>query len=503
MVGKERSFAGRAKLAYDNGPLRVTGSVSYSDDDNDGFIPVNVQFVPDNLRRNYETRVFSRDARPVVPGQPYVTSSPTISRGETEVFTGTLDIALDVGEVTLRSITGYVDTNDLFRWDLSGGTQFFPGAPFVFVFDRTSNADARQWSQELQATGSSLDNKLNWLVGLYYFNETGNQTFVDAFFGGAALPLFTQRTKTNSYAAFAQANYAISDKTSITLGGRYTRDDKEFVARIDAPSNISANLNASFDAFTPRIGLEHKFNQDVLGYLSVSKGFKAGGFNGLSRNPAQLNTIYRPQTVWAYEGGLKAETFDRRLRTNLAIFINDISDLQQTAQSIDTPGQFPIQNVGDARIWGVELEVSARPVSGLDLFAAVSYNNDRYKSLIPTSEAAVANARDIPLVSEWQARLGGTFEQPISEKLLFRLGGNMNYTGPYNSAVNNVLDLQGWTCIDAFVALATADKKWELNLSGQNLTDEVTYVSGIVAGLPPALTPLRPRTYMVTLKFNY
>lgn len=79
----------------------------------------------------------------------------------------------------------------------------------------------------------------------------------------------------------------------------------------------------------------------------------------------------------------------------------------------------------------------------------------------------------------------------------------MNYTGPYSSAVNNVLDLPGWTRIDAFIALATQNRKWELNLSGQNLTDEVTYVGGIVAGLPPALTPLRPRTWMMMLKFNY
>jgi len=504
-IGKERNFAGRAKLSYDNGPLRVNGSVSYSDDKNDGYIPVNVRFNPDNGRTNFATRVFSADAEPILPGQPYLNSSPIESGGETSVFTGTLDIALDIGSATLRSITGYVDTTDFFRWDIAGGIQRAPGV-FGATFDRISNADAQQWSQELQLTGSSFDNKVNWLAGLYYFTETGRQTFADtiALFGLPTSPLFTQNTKTDSYAAFAQANVALSDSTSITVGGRYTSDKKSFVANIAAPSNINADLDATFNAFTPKFGIEHKFNEDVLGYLSVSKGFKAGGFNGLSRTPAVLNAVFRPQSVWAYEGGLKAETFNRKLRTNLAVFVNNISDLQQTAQSVTVPTDFPQINVGDARVWGVELEVSTRPIKGLDLFTSVSYNNGKYTNLIPNADAARAGARDIPLVSEWQARAGGTFEQPIDDTLLLRVGGNMNYTGAYNATVTNALEIAGFTRIDAFVALATLDNHWELNGSVQNVTDTVTYVSGIVgAPFPTALTPLRPRTFMVALKFNY
>jgi iron complex outermembrane receptor protein len=500
-VGAERNFAARAKLAYDSGPLRVIGSVSYTDDVNDGYIPVNVQFTPPPTTPpvGFSSQLDGSTAGPVVPGNPYVTSSPTPSRGETSVFTGTLDIALDVGAVTLRSITGYVDTTDFFRWDLAGGQQVGPNA-FISTFDRASQSDAQQWSQELQATGSLLDDKLNFVAGLFYFNETGNQNFNDAFFGFVT-PLFRQRTKTESYAAFAQANYAFTDSTSITLGARYTTDKKDFSADIAAPSNVTADLDATFNAFTPKFGIEQKFSEDVLGYVSVSKGFKAGGFNGLSRAPAVLNTVYQPQTVWAYEAGVKAELLNRRLRTNLAVFINDISDLQQTAQR---GTDFPQLNVGDARVWGVELEVSARPFKGLDLNGSISYNNDSYKSLIPGADAATSGAQRLPLVSEWQARLGGTFEQPLDDTLLFRIGGNMNYTGSYFPVVTNAILLPGWTRIDAFVALATLDNKWELNLSGQNLTDEVTYVSGIISPpFQPALTPLRPRTWMVSLKFNY
>ncbi len=502
-VGRERNFAGRAKLAYDNGPLRVTGSVSYTDDDNDGYIPVNVQFVPDAARINYATRVFSSDAQPAFGTNPYIVSTPTVSRGATSVFTATLDIAYDVGATTFRSITGYVDVKDLFRWDITGGLEVAPGS-FISTFDRLSTSDASQWSQELQATGTALDDRLTWLAGVYYFRETGRQDFVDTLglFGLPTFPLFDQNTRTTSWAGFVQGTFALTEKTSLTLGGRYTTDKKDFDAVIAAPSNIAVTLGETFNAFTPKFGIEHKFNDDVLAYASVSRGFKAGGFNGLSRDPRVLALTYRPQTVWAYEAGLKSELFDRRLRANFAAFINDITDLQQTVTRPD--GTFPQENVGDARVWGIEAEFSARPVPGLDLSASVSYNNGAFKRLIPTSDAFLAGAKGLPLVSEWTARMGAVYEQPLSDRMKARIGANMAYTGDFFANVTNVLVISGYTRVDGFVALATSDDKWELNLSGQNLTDATTYVSGIVsAPFPTALTPLRPRTWMLQLKYNY
>jgi iron complex outermembrane receptor protein len=502
-IGRESNFAGRAKLAYDNGPLRITGSVSYTDDKNDGYIPVNVKFVPDAARVDFASRVFTRDAQPAFGTDPYVNISPTISRGETDVFSATLDVAYDVGAVTLHSITGYVAVNDLFHWDITGGSNPAPGV-YLSTFDRLSPSSARQWSQELQATGKAFDNRLKWLAGVYYFHETGNQDFIDtlALFGLPTFPLFSQATRTSSWAGFAQGTFALSDKTSITLGGRYTSDDKHFDAVIAPPSNIAVTLDRKFNAFTPKFGIEHRFTDDLLAYASVSRGFKAGGFNGLSRDPRVLSKSYLPQSVWAYEAGLKSEFFDRRLRANLAFFLNDITDLQQTSTRPD--GTFPQENVGDARVWGIEAEFTARPVTGLDLNAAVSYNNGSFKRLDPTSDAFRAGAQNLPLVSDWTVRLGGAFEQPLGDRLKARIGANMAYTGDFFANVTNVLVISGYTRVDGFVALRTTDNRWELNLSGQNLTDTVSYVSGIVsAPFPTALTPLRPRTWMLTAKFNY
>jgi iron complex outermembrane receptor protein len=501
-IGRERNFAVRGKLAFDDGPLRVVGTVAYTSDRNDGYIPVNVIFDPDAARVDYETRVFTRNAQPAFGTNPYVNVSPTPSRGETDVLSASLDISYDFGSVVLRSITGFVQVDDLFRWDLTGGLNPAPGV-YVSTFDRLSTTDAEQWSQELQLTGSSFDDRLTWLAGLYHFRETGRQDFLDTLglFGLPTFPLFEQHTRTRSWAVFAQASYDFTERTALTVGGRYTRDDKSFDARIDPPANVSVELDETFDSFTPYVGLQHNFSDAIMAYASVSRGFKAGGFNGLSRDPRVLSQSYRPQKVWAWELGLKSEFLDRRVRANLAAFLNNITDLQQTVTRPD--GTFPQQNVGDARVVGLEAELTARPVEGLDLTAAVSWNDDEYRRLDPDSDAFLAGARSLPLVSDWTARLGAVFEQSLSERLTARIGGNLSHTGDFFANVTNVLVVNAYTRIDAFAGLRAASGRWDLTVAGQNLTDEVTYVSGIVsAPFPTALTPLKPRTWLLTLRFN-
>ena len=499
-IGRERNAAVRGKLAFDDGSLRVIGTLGYTSDRNDGYIPVNVRFDPDAARIDYASRVFTKNAFPAIGNNAYVNVSPTPSRGETDVVSASLDIAYDFGPVTLRSITGFVRVDDLFRWDLTGGLNPAPGI-YVATFERLSTTDAEQWSQELQLNGRSLDDRLTWIGGIYYFREKGRQDFLDTLglFGLPTFPLFEQRTRTQSWAVFAQASFDLSARTALTLGGRYTSDDKSFDARIAPPANVSVALDETFNAFTPHVGVQHRFSDDIMAYASVSRGFKAGGFNGLSRDPRVLAQSYRPQKVWAYELGLKTEFLDRRVRANLAAFFNDISDLQQTVTRPD--GTFPQQNVGDARVIGIEAEVSARPVKGLDLAAALSWNDDAYRTLDPQSDASVAGARGLPLVSDWTLRLAGSYEQPVGDTLVARIGGNLSHTGEFFANVTNVLVVNPYTRLDGFVGLRTANGRWDLTLSGQNLTDTVTYVSGIVsAPFPTALTPLKPRTWRLTLK---
>ncbi|MFK7957134.1 MAG: TonB-dependent receptor [Lysobacterales bacterium] len=503
-IGAEENLALRAKLAWSNDQWRVVGSIDYGDDSNDGYIPTLISYTDGSPGAGFADRR-STSQTTTIPGfDEYVNQTPIDSRGETEQWGVSLDISRDFDTMTFRSITSYRDLDDLFRWDLTGGFQVGPDT-FLPGFDRQSDATADQFTQEFQLQGSAMDGQMDWIAGLYYFTESGQQVFTDGgiFFTAVTgspfipLPAFRQNIDSDSIALFTQATYDLSDQLSITGGLRFTQDNKKFEALIDSPVNLAVNLDEDFDAWTPKLGLEYTFSDDLFGYVSVSRGFKAGGFNGLTRDPAVLNVPYDPQFSWSYEAGIKADWFDGLLRTNATVFLNQLEDLQQVASA--QGGAFPVQNVGDADITGLELEISAAPMEGLNLFANIGLMDDDYGSLRAGAAAATSGAVGLPLVADWTAQIGAMYETPISEKWWLRVGADYRAIDDYFVNVQNNLEIDGYGRLDAFVAFRSSDEKWELALQGRNLTDDASYVSG---ALIDALTMLRPRTYSVTLSYR-
>jgi iron complex outermembrane receptor protein len=497
----------RGKLAYASDAWTAEGSVSYGKDDNDGYIPAAVRFVPFVVPTGRANRVTTDQAQPRFGTDPYIAEYPQSSVGETETLTASLNIAHEFDDFTLRSITGYVDLDDIFRWDIAAGLSPSPGV-YSPSFDRASDATANQFTQELQALGTAMDAKFDWIVGAYYFHESGDQSLTDdipLFFLRNLAPTFLGMD-TDSWAAFGQGTYQVSDQLGITVGGRYTEDDKSFDASIQSGfgnpvPRTAVSLDRKFNSFTPKFGLDYAFTDATFGYLSVSRGFKAGGFNGLSvLNPVVLQAVYGPQYVWTYEGGLKAEFLDNRLRVNTAVFYNDVSGLQQTSSL--GGGSFAQQNVGDATIFGVETEISAQPTDGLTLFATIGYMDGDYDSLVPTSQAATAGATDLPLVTDWTAQYGFRYEFPLGNQYSLRFGADGRYVGDHYLEVTNAILVKGYTRVDGFVAVGSEDGRWELELQGKNLTDEVNYVTGFVNNPNPALATLRPFEWMLSLKYR-
>ena len=504
-VGREENLVARAKLAYDNGDLEMVAGLTYSRDRNDGYIPVAARFP--RVPTGRDTAVSTGQARPRYGSEPYVTQSPQESLGRTETIAASLDVSYDFGNLTARAITGYVDLEDEFRWDLVSGLEVGPGV-YSPGFDRDSDATSQQFTQELQLLGDLIDGDLEFILGAFYFHEDGTQTIVDTIpvFGLPRLDPTFLAIETESWAVFAQATYNLTDRLSATLGGRYTEDRKRFDASIQsgfgAPNpRTEVALDETFTSFTPKFGLDYEFSDTVFGFASVSKGFKAGGFNGLSvLNPLVLRTVYEPQDVWAYEAGLKTEWWSRRVRLNITAFYNELSSLQQTA--LLPPASFPTQNVGDAEILGVEAELLISPEPGFDVFANVGYQDGDYVSLIPTAQAATAGATDLPLVTNWTLQAGFTYEGELAGALIGRFGLDGRYTGDSFVEVTNSLIVEGYTRFNTFVALGTLDERWELKFEVQNLTDEVTFVSGIVSLPVPGLTVLKPRTWLLSLNYD-
>ena len=276
-----------------------------------------------------------------------------------------------------------------------------------------------QWqvSQEFQLNGKALNNALNYVAGLYYFEEAG---FVHDYvpFESLLYVYDIQNDANNKNAAvFFNADYKLNDKWSFTAGGRYTDVMEEFIggqADLNCFSYGSAGclagltaagqaINAfplgggyvdryfpnpsnsqSWRVFDPKLAAQYHFNDDTMAYLSWAKGFKAGGWTTrLSANisdPKQAQ--FSPEYTKTWELGLKSEWFDHHLKANAALFYTDYTGIQLDIQQ----GISPVYtNAGNAKIKGAELELQSVIGHGLSLNFSGSYIDAYYTYVNPNA----------------------------------------------------------------------------------------------------------------------
>jgi iron complex outermembrane receptor protein len=454
---------------------------------------------------------------PSVPGQPlqgfYDTLVPDNStgNGETKQKNAGLKLSWDLGSVTLQSITGYSDIDDEFRFDLSGGAfqidadTVAEGVPFFLI---NSDSNNKTFSQEFTASGVSLGDKLDWIAGVFYMNEDGDQTYNPS--GGGEFLNEQVHTETDSYAVFAEGTWAYTDKLALTLGGRWSRDEKEYSNNCTDSGGVFPActnngyflpLEEDYNEFTPRAILEYQAADNVMVFGSVSKGFQAGGFQTLCFGNQACNELtYGPQKVWSWETGIKSDFFENSVRINASAFYAQYDDIQQT---VVAGGAFPTLNAGDADVTGVEIEAYWTPIRQLNLFAIYGYANEDIDS---ATEAAIGSDK-LPGLARTTVRLGADFRTPVFGAWDFLIGVDMNYSDEYLSALTANPDWQltvdDYTRYNGRIGLDQPEGHWSAILSGTNITDEEDLYSGIAAQGINIRTPQPPREYMFTVNYRY
>ena len=373
-----------------------------------------------------------------------------------------------------------------------------------------------QFSQELQLLGSA--EKLEWILGAYYFNEDGfNENTLDFtvsnFRSGGSFD-------NEAWAAFAQATYDLTDALHLTLGGRFTDEQKSFtpdqiiyqnyyagfsnlvpadnpLAALDAPflqagERILPLLEKDIDIseFTPMANLAFDLSDDIMVYLSYSEGFKSGGFTQRVFPPIvapftapagtpdiDLIPTYDPEFVEVLELGFKGTFMDGRVRVNGALFTTVYEDLQVQVFNSVAP---VTQNIGEASIEGLELEVVASPGNGWFAEASLSLLDANYDE-IDTGNTLIARDNDFERVPETAASLGLSRELLLGDNGTLILRGDWSYRSKtFNDAYNTaLLETDSTDLIDASVRWLSADEAWTVTLSGINLTDEEYLVSGV------------------------
>ncbi|MEO9601243.1 TonB-dependent receptor [Parasphingorhabdus sp.] len=383
-----------------------------------------------------------------------------------------------------------------------------------------------QISQEFQL---QYDNgPLNALLGFYYLDATADTLFdVRIFTTFAGLTAFTQAdVDTETYAIFADLTYDFTDQLSLSLGGRYTWDERtasilrqNFLGGgsptfggagipLDEPSTDFQG-SAKFKKFTPRASLSYKPTPDHNIYASFSQGFKGGGFDprgvGVNAPTANASGIpsdaevatflsFRPEKVDSYEVGYKGSLLDGGLNVALAAFYMDYTDVQIPGSVACTVAGLPsfcgvINNAGKATLKGVEFEALAR--LGEDIAASrdqltlsgslgyIDAQYDQYITNIVGVPTDVAQFRQVQNTPEWTASGTLAYSTPIGAGDLY-FGTTLSYRSKVNQfeIANPFIDQKGFALWDANLVYTAPDDRWSIGLHGKNLTNKRYKTSG-------------------------
>ena len=445
-----------------------------------GLLP----FTPDNL--NQAADAFAA----FIGGDPYQSGNlgDTSSRIEGYSLGLTLDAELS-DTLMLRSITGY---QHMVRENNSDAD----GTPFDILYATRLTPFDEYISQELQLLGDH--DRFSWVAGLYYGREKGHELSPSEslLFLSSTNPSITDADVENvSYAIFAQGTYEITDALRLTLGGRYSWDERELVSRnsaaglcgVPAPG-VEVAVAGSADTQCPRTfsadfsdpswlaSLDYDVTEDILVYAKYARGYRSGGLNIRGRNTAVLFSPFDAETVTEYEVGFKTDLLDRMLQFNVAAFYDDYNNIQRSSSVATGAGpQTFVNNAAEGTIQGIEVEATLRPTRNFTLQASGGHIDAEYDSFVTATGDRTAEGFGIP---SWTGSLSATYVHPLDI-------GDLTFHADttYRSSVELVpsatsldqLTQDGYALVNARIALNIEDLGVEVAIFGRNLTDHVYY----------------------------
>lgn len=376
------------------------------------------------------------------------------------------------------------------------------------------------FSQELRIT-SPADLRVSFVAGLYYFDQdaqsdrafrTGPDFSVVLGLPPGLIPslniLNTSEVDTRSYAAFGQADVDITEQLSAFVGLRYTKEKKdlEFTqggGEMFGYPDLGLQDSLSEDNWSPTVGLSYAVRDDLRLYAKVSKGYKSGGFNPdlVTNAPA----AFGPETLTTIEVGAKGVFFDRTTSVELAIFDTDYKDLQVSRFLGGFLGT-QIVNAGSASIRGVELDVTSRPVRGLELNGGVGYLDGEFDDFDVGGGVNFSGNR-IPGVSRWNLFASARYE--FDNGVFARVEAAHRSKSFFSEANTADFSRDAYTLVDAQLGWRHPGGRWEVVAFGNNVLDEDVIEDIFGSVLPPPANDQRrviynpPQTFGARIRFTY
>jgi iron complex outermembrane receptor protein len=437
------------------------------------------------------------------------------NRDDNDIRGAALTLSHEGAATTFRSITAYRQIRAY------SGYSFAP-SPYP-VAEQELNLRQHQWSQEFQLGGRAFDQGLDWITGLYYFDEQASDHQVVPFFqpvvatgdggftrvpGGFSFENFISQ-KTQSYALFGQGTYHINERLSTTFGARYTHEKKTLDSSLEgAFTRPPGTVDDTWSNVSPRVGLEYLFKDGLFGYASISRGFRSGGFNGRNTTP-DPPLPYDPEEITAYELGLKIQPSGARWRLNTAAFYYDYADFQGLMLTSFSGITVTVGNIADVKLWGAEFDLTARPIEPLEVSLSGGYTHHDIGHVDPN--AALTLRPDTRLVNapEWTGSAAVDWTAWSGDRWSFTLHGDYSYKSSIEFFLPNYPDegQPGYGIVNARMTLATRARAWQFELFGENLADEEYRVfaeNGTALGVAATSAIYgRPREWGVRVRYDF
>lgn len=418
--------------------------------------------------------------------------------------------------LTVKSITGYRAFNASAYADFSGN-------PVATLF-RTNWQDTRhhQFSQELQLLGTAAGDRLEYIIGAYYFSEKADQ---DEDYDAGAFIISDRfvSARNKAQAVFANATWAFAETLKLTVGARYSWDQRRAVK-----DNIDFSLpdpatgtppfafvgvgRKSFQKFNPSANLSWQPNEDLNLYAKVTTGYRAGGYGTGAASKADFERGFDEENLTSFEGGVKLQGWDRRVQLNTAVFYSKYKDILIDLAVLGAPQFVASFNAGKARIYGAEIDLTLLPISTLRLDASYAYLNARYQQVLdPQSGADVTELFKFPNAPRHSFSI--TADQKLMDLGSSPLNLTVNYawqdkvvtTAPFIERPGARIAAYGlWSGRLSLKNIRLGSTSVDISLWGRNLADTNYVVDS--AGSFPWTTKLKaygePRTIGIDVGFK-
>lgn len=434
----------------------------------------------------------------------FTTSADEVGFTDMEWTQAMLEVNIaEVGNGTLTNILGWRGVKAASAADIDG--TYFP------LFSVPGVTDQSQYSNEIRWSGSFSD-RWDATIGLYAFRQDVGYR-ESRYIQIAVLRALGGDMDAKNFGAFWNNDFHVSDTVSITAGLRYTDESKsaQIISGVgggcsDVITFICTfdNLAGDWDNITPKLGIQWSYNDSSQLYGFWSKGFRSGGFNFRNAKPDVIPPgPTKEEENNTFEIGLKTDFLDGRVRLNVAVFHNEIKDIQREPNLPD-PDVIVLQGTvgaGDVTIEGIEIDFAALITDTFSVNGSYGWQDGEYDRLEPAFAAFFGP--DLPRLAPTSYNIGVSWDLPLATAGLINLTTNYSFRERHTYNGLNTEFFEDQTRLNASATWFFPNEQWEVSVYGKNLGDEANWGNlTSIAGLYTAGPMQKGRTLGVEVNYR-